>query len=80
MRKSEEVSYQVGCYKDTSETLLWAFYSKPYTLSREARRVVGLASMAKYHVALPAPSRTLDGALLRSPEFVLSLFEVNNAW
>jgi hypothetical protein len=79
MPKSKGVSHEVEHYKEDFERLLWAFYNKPYTLNHVAWRLNGLANIARCYAALPPLSRTLDGALHRSPEFVWSLFENSNA-
>jgi hypothetical protein len=74
------VSHRVELYEKETARLLLAFYNEPYILHDDPERLVTLAEIAKYHAALPTLSRTLDGALSRSPDTVSSLCENDNAW
>jgi len=79
MQKFRGPPHEVEYSEEDFERLFSAFYNNPYTLNQNAFRLIDLTQIAKCYRALPALSRTLDGAIHRSPEFVWSLFENNNA-
>jgi hypothetical protein len=79
MQKFRGPPHEVEYSEEDFERLFSAFYNNPYTLNQNAFRLIDLTQIAKCYRALPALSRTLDGAIHRSPEFVWSLFENNTA-